>query len=145
MNVKFNILTGNMGLKDTKWAQTSIYLFGVWTLLTAIVCFEKPDFLNLTIGCVGMFLMLDPQNIKNSYLRMIVLSLAVSEVYDLLWLFNKTDEYWDDLSENGLSQVILVLTIIMFFYKIMLFAVVWKSSLNFKKFVTQQRELVGLK
>jgi len=33
----------------------------------------------------------------------------------------------------------------MIFYKIILFILLWKASLNFQKFVRQQRELVGLR
>jgi hypothetical protein len=52
----------SMGLgKDTKWAKAAIYMFGLWNVVTCFVCFEKPDFLNLTIGIMGLFLFLDPQ------------------------------------------------------------------------------------
>jgi hypothetical protein len=38
-----------MGLgKDTKWAKAAIYMFGFWTIVTCFVCFEKPDFLNVS-------------------------------------------------------------------------------------------------
>ena len=76
-------------------------------------------------------MLMDPQLIKYSYLRLLTFSIPVSLIYDLVWLFSKSDEYWSDESENGMTQVILVLIFIVFFYKIFLFGFMWKASLNF--------------
>lgn len=65
MSTNFNMAVSGMGLgKDTKWGKAAIYMFGIWTIATSFVCFEKPDFLNLTIGIMGLFLFLDPQQVK---------------------------------------------------------------------------------
>lgn len=48
MNVKFNEVTTNMGLRNTEWGKATIYMFGLWTIGTSFVCFEKPDFLNVS-------------------------------------------------------------------------------------------------
>jgi len=60
MNVKFNQVAGNMGLRNTQWGKASIYMFGLWTIMTSFICFEKADFLNLTIAVMGLFILLDP-------------------------------------------------------------------------------------
>ena len=44
-----------------------------------------------------------------------------------------------------MTQVILMMVYLMFFYKIGLFLIMWRASLNFQKFVQQQRDLVGLR
>jgi len=49
----------------------------------------------------------------------------------------KSDEYWQDKEEGGMSQVILMTVYFMLFYKLILFLVMWKASLNFQKFVNQ--------
>jgi hypothetical protein len=49
MNVKFNEVAGNIGLRNTQWGKATIYMFGLWTIGTSFVCFEKPDFLNVSI------------------------------------------------------------------------------------------------
>ena len=48
MNVKFNEVAGNIGLRNTEWGKATIYMFGFWTIGTSFVCFEKPDFLNVS-------------------------------------------------------------------------------------------------
>jgi hypothetical protein len=48
-NITFNMVANKMGLKNTRWARLTIILFGLYAVLTCIVCFEKPDFLNVSI------------------------------------------------------------------------------------------------
>jgi len=79
--------------------------------------------------------MLDPQQIKQSYLRMIVYVLPASWVYDLVWVLYKSKEYWNDREEGGMTQLLLIMVYLMLFYKIALFVIMWKASMNFPKFV----------
>lgn len=81
----------------------SIYMFALWTVLVSFCCFEKPDFLNLTVGIMGLFLLLDPQQIKQSYLRLLTFSLPISSIYDGIWIYEKSTEYWDDPGEGGME------------------------------------------
>ena len=74
-----------------------------------------------------------------------IFSLPVSEVYDVIWLWQKAVEFWEDEDENGMNQLILICVVFMLLFKVIVFAVMWKASLNFKKFLQQQRDLVGLK
>ena len=48
MNVKFNQVAGNIGMRNAQWGKATIYMFGLWTIGTSFVCFEKPDFLNVS-------------------------------------------------------------------------------------------------
>jgi len=61
LQTTFNMIATRIGMKDTRWARLTIILFGIWTMATAFVCFEKADFLNLTLGIIGLFMFLDPQ------------------------------------------------------------------------------------
>jgi len=76
---------------------------------------------------------------------MLMLALFVSQLYDIFWVVEKTSEYMSDDTDNGMAQLILLLVYMMIFYKLILFCLMWKASLNFEKFVKQQRELVGLR
>ena len=60
VSVEFNIWSSTMGMRDTRWGRVCILMFGFWTLLTSMICFEKPDFLNLTMSCLGLYILLDP-------------------------------------------------------------------------------------
>ena len=71
--------------------------------------------------------------------------IIVSQLYDVFWIYEKSTEYWKDEVENGFAQIILLLILFMVFYKFILAIVMWKASLNYPKFVRQQRELVGMR
>ena len=129
-------------------------MFGIWAIATTYVCFQRPDYVNvsfifviiqLTTSIMGLFLFLDPQQMKKSYLRSILVFLILTEVFDILWVVYKNDEYWGDQTENGMSQVIIMFIYVLLIYKLFLVFVLWKASLNFEKFVRQQRELVGIR
>lgn len=48
VNQRFNLTMSRFGWKDTRWGRLTIYMFGVWTILTSFCCFEKVDFLNVS-------------------------------------------------------------------------------------------------
>lgn len=56
-------------------------------------------------------------------------------IYDIFWIIHKHKEYADDRTEGGMAQVILLLVWVLLFFKLVLFVVMWKASLNFQKFV----------
>lgn len=56
MNVKFNQVATNVGLRNTQWGKATIYMFGLWTIMTSFICFEKPDFLNVSSQLLNYFL-----------------------------------------------------------------------------------------
>jgi hypothetical protein len=60
LNVRFNMIAGSVGMRYTRWARLTIILFSLWTLGTSFLCFQKTDFLNLTVGICGLFILLDP-------------------------------------------------------------------------------------
>ena len=90
-------------MKNTKWGKLAIYMFGLWSLMTATTCFQKCDFMNLTMAILGLFMLLDPQQIKQSYLRMLVWAFIPSQFYDIAWLYHKHSEFYNDKLEGGLT------------------------------------------
>lgn len=135
LSLRFNLVVSRMGFRDTQWGRLAIIMFAIWCVCTCFVCFQKPDFLNLTLGVMGLYLLLDPQSIKQSYLRLLTFIMPISMIYDIIWLVQKTSEYLGDAGEGGLAQVILGFVYFTLFYKILLIVVMWKASINFKKFV----------
>ena len=134
-SLQFNLVVAKMGFRDTQWGRLAIIMFAIWCVSICFVCFYKADFLNLTIGVVGLYLLLDPQTIKFSYLRLLIFALPLSMIYDVVWLVQKTREYWIETEEGGIAQVILGFVYFLIFYKILLIIVMWRASINFKKFI----------
>jgi len=61
--------------------------------------------------------------------------MPITLLYDFVWLWEKTGEYWDNTSEAGFAQEILLFIYIITFYKIILSMLLWKASVNFEAFV----------
>mmetsp|Transcript_20856 Transcript_20856/g.32190 ORF Transcript_20856/g.32190 Transcript_20856/m.32190 type:complete len:98 (+) Transcript_20856:1561-1854(+) len=97
------MMVSNLGIRETRWGRAAILGFALWTIMTCFVCFQKPDFMNLTVSILGLFLLLDPQQVKQSYLRMLVFVMPFTWAYDLLWVFKKSGEYWEDKGEGGMA------------------------------------------
>lgn len=104
-------------------------------MLTCLCCFEKADFLNLTFAILGLLLFLDPQRMKYSYLRLMVAVFPLTYIYDIFWLVTKHSEFSVDKNEGYMCQTVLLLVWFLVFFKMALWLVMWKASLNFPKFV----------
>ena len=66
-----------------------------------------------------------------------IVVLFFTEIFDIVWLIWKNDEYWEDKTEGGMAQVIIMFIYVLMIFKVVLIFVMWKASLNFPKFVKQ--------
>ena len=66
-----------------------------------------------------------------------IVVLFLTEIFDIVWLIWKNDEYWEDKTEGGMAQVIIMFIYVLMIFKVVLIFVMWKASLNFPKFVKQ--------
>ena len=41
-----------MGFQGTRWGRVAIIAFACWCIATSFVCFQKPDFLNVSYFCI---------------------------------------------------------------------------------------------
>ena len=66
--------------------------------------FLRPDFLNLTICLVGSYI-LDNESVRTKgKFRVLVLAIFISLIYDLIWFYMKTSEYYADDKEGDGSN-----------------------------------------
>lgn len=64
---------------------TKIVLF-IYGILTLCVLFVRPDFINLTIVTASTYMILDPDKIRRTTFRLLVLAIFITLVYDIIWL-----------------------------------------------------------
>ena len=55
LSLKFNLVVSSMGFRDTQWGRLAIIMFAVWCLCTCFVCFQKADFLNVSLVSIFPF------------------------------------------------------------------------------------------
>ena len=57
----------------------------LFTICTCLVSFYKADFINLTIACLAIFLLVNADQAKKNYFRLLTFATAGSLVIDLMW------------------------------------------------------------
>jgi hypothetical protein len=97
-------LARKVGYSEVPWVPLSHYLIWAYTVLTLFVMFLRPDFLNLTICLVGSYI-LDNESVRSKgKFRVLVLAIFLSLIYDFIWFFIKTSEYYSDEKSNDGSN-----------------------------------------
>lgn len=91
------------GLDAVPWFQLTWWLLWVYTGLTLLGMLLRPDFLNLTVCVVGIYMMFNLETITKTKFRLLVLGILLSLIYDALWLWLKHSEYASSADgESGL-------------------------------------------
>ena len=112
----------------------------VFTVLNILVMIKKPAFLSLTAIVVAFYLLHNPLTIKRSQFRGLVLLLVVSWAYDFIWFFLLEQSSADEDLEDGghewkLRRFVKLVTFITLLFKIIVVALFWKVSLEFRAIV----------
>src|SRR5271154_4451071 len=89
------ILASKAGYDQVPWFQLTWWVLWFYTVLTLLVMFLRPDFLNLTICIVGLYMMFNIDLISKGKLRVLVVGVLLSLIYDLIWFYLKHSEYSD--------------------------------------------------
>ncbi|TNV72186.1 hypothetical protein FGO68_gene616 [Halteria grandinella] len=150
---KLDAVANNLALKygydSVPWFALTWWVLWIYTILTLLVMFLRPDFLNLTICIIGLYMMFNTDRITKNKFRMLVFGVALSIVYDLVWFFMKHQEYAPDVGatettsgvEAGVKKFSLMMAYTSFFFRFFVMIVLWKDSLDFSKIIQNRTEL----
>ena len=83
------------------WFRITWIILWIYTILTIFVLFHRPDFINLTICVVALYMMFNTDKITRTTFRGLVYAIFFSLFYDLIWFMLKHGEYSDDLKSDG--------------------------------------------
>lgn len=84
-------LAKKIGFDHVPWYSLTQLALTIYMTLTLLICFARPDFLNLTI-CVAAFQMfMNPEKFKKGHFRIVVAATGISFFYDLFWLLVISD------------------------------------------------------
>jgi len=107
------------GLDTVPWFQLTWWLLWIYTCLTLFGMFLRPDFLNLTVCVVGIYMMFNLDIITKTKFRLLVLGIFLSQIYDALWLYLKHSEYAAASDgESGLRHLSLSLSYASFILRV---------------------------
>jgi hypothetical protein len=89
------------GYESVPWFRLTWIILWIYTVLTVFVLFHRPDFINLTICVVALYMMFNTDRLNRQTFRGLVLSIFMSLIYDLIWFVLKHAEYTQDLKHDG--------------------------------------------
>jgi len=91
-----NNLARKMGYDSIPWFRFTIILTYIYTALTCLVLFYRPDFYNLSICTISLYILYHPYKIMRNAFRWLVLGIVLSIFYDLIFLGMMTSDYGVD-------------------------------------------------
>ena len=124
---------------DIEWAQVLNGCLWTYFLLTCFSSLMRPDFMSLT--CIGIaFLSInEPIRYGRRVFRIVLAMLLTTFVYDALWLLWLRSTSAEDFENGGGAWFIRWFSslnaYLSFFFRIVVIAVFWKVSLNYRKII----------
>ena len=84
----------------------------LFTLITCLVSFYKADFINLTVCTVAIYLLVNADQAKQSYFRLLVFGTAISLINDILWFTMRDSSNDKDPEKSSIEGSIVKFSII---------------------------------
>lgn len=105
LDIVANTFAQRAGYSSVPWFMLTWYLLWLYTILTCLVMFLRPDFFNLTICVCALYMMFNTDRITKGRFRMLVLGIFITIIYDLIWFYLKHAEYTDEPKSDGGGEV----------------------------------------
>lgn len=113
------------GFASVPWWKVTIGVLAIYSVCSCLVLFFRPDFINLTVCIVGIYVLLNTNEIRKWTFRMLVLGIFISMLYDVLWFYLNHSEYMADLKHDGgieksVRYFSLIMSYFSFFWRVIL-------------------------
>lgn len=147
MSKKVETYLSKRGVNPIKWARATFVLTIIFTIITCLACFYKPDFLNLTVCTVAIYILSNAQDSQQKHFRYLIFGTVLSFVYDLIWILFKGFDYSGDDEENGgmeakIKKFSLLMVILSLIIKVFMVIVFWMASLKFADVIDERSALL---
>ncbi len=125
------------GYDSVPWFQLTWWVLWVYTLLTVLVMFFRPDFINMTVCTVALYMMFNAEQISKTKFKLLVFGIIISLIYDLFWFFMAHSEYAneqknDGSGESGIRKFSLIMSYISFIARVSSYQITIQLTINFK-------------
>lgn len=121
------------GYESVPWFRLTWFILWIYTILTVFVLFHRPDFINMTICIIAIYMMFNTERITRNTFRGLVFSIFLSLVYDLIWFWIKHSEYSEDLKHDGgverkIRNFSLLMSYLSFIVRVSLFTIYFRYT-----------------
>lgn len=100
-----NTFARRAGYSSVPWFMLTWWLLWMYTGLTILVMFMRPDFFNLTICVTALYMMFNTDRITKNKFRLLVLGIFITLIYDFFWFYMKHAEYTTEPKADGSGEV----------------------------------------
>lgn len=128
IDIVANTFAKKAGYTTVPWFMLTWWLLWLYTGVTCLVMFLRPDFLNLTICTTALYMMFNTDRITKGRFRMLVLGILISIIYDLFWFYMKHAEYTAEPKVDGGGEVRIRKFSLMMSYASFLLRVITSSA-----------------
>jgi hypothetical protein len=102
------------------------------------VCFKRTDFYNLLCCAASLYMLSNPIDVKKWMVRLLFYAILFSYFYDGLWMFAHLIPWWNTQKYDGdvemkLRKIVIILSFVSMFIRIIHGFVIWKVSVDFNK------------
>jgi hypothetical protein len=129
-----------LGLRSTPWFKIMQWFNVIYCILTLCTCFIRSDFINLTVCVLICYCVSKLNTLKRWQFRLIVVGLIMSWLSDILWMIFHTSSWWAPANYDGdcelaLRRFVVIVTYLSFIFRVFIFLVFWKLSVDFNRLV----------
>jgi hypothetical protein len=123
-----------MGLRRVVWLGVVQTMIALELGLNFLACLSRPDFITTLVCTLAIFFLSDSSDLNRDRFRWLPVFLLVSILYDLVWLLflqQMNSELQEGGIEHTVKQFSLIISYLSMAFKVPLFLVLWKVSVNF--------------
>lgn len=129
------------------WLDLSKWVVLIYALLSMFVMFQRAGMINITVCACALYVLENPQYISRQTFRGFVLMIFVTWVYDFLYLFWFSSDEGEDEEGGGMEYTVTrfsrLFAYINLVFKVIVFLVFWKDSMDFNSIVRKNNPLEG--
>ena len=132
------------GLKPIRWAYCTFVLTLIYTVLVLVSSIHRADSLNVTVCSLGIYLLINTENVKKSSFRLLVAALIVSLCYDVAWSLLKDSsegQFEDKNAPHWIIEISKWVQWLLIGFKVVLIFVFWKASIDFAALIDERKML----
>lgn len=136
-------LAARYNVETIPWLEITRFVTWIFLGITLLSMLKRTAFLSVTVAAVALYVLENPKNIGRQTFRGLVALIALSWVYDFLWLFLIDSSAADEDEEDGgneykLRRFVRLISYINLLFKIIVVLVFWKDSLDFKNIIRRK-------
>lgn len=105
VDVVINAFAKKAGYDSVPWFTLTWVVIWIYTVLTLFVMMNRPDFFNLTICTVALYMMFNTDRITKTRFKILVFGIFITLIYDFVWFMIKHQEYAEEYKQDGSNEI----------------------------------------